>query len=240
WEDCTHDGTKWQMLTERYKLDDFSDADIDRIVSEYHEILTSWTGKPVHTYRAGGWCLQPFGRVQKAFSKIGIKYDSTVFPGGKFTSGNYYYDFSSSPAKSKWKFSSDLCVEDADGSFWEYPIGSHSYSPLFFWRLFILGRLKPKMHKPIGDGYPMSSPGLRKKMLSCGMRLSASTDGYFVTKLQNLLNRNKKNGWKELVILGHPKACTHFALKKLEHFIQNNKDDHQFVTFSDLAKNETS
>jgi hypothetical protein len=236
WEDCSHDGEKWNMITDRYKLDDFSDEDIERIVLEYAQILTQWTGKAVHTYRAGGWCLQPFERVQKAFSKIGIKYDTTVFPGGKFTAGNYYYDFTNCPNKSKWQFNSDLCKAEENGEFWEYPISNYNYSPLFFWRLFILGRLKPKQHKPIGDGYPMASPGLRKKMLTKGMNLSAAVDGYFVTKLGAVVRKNQHKGFEETVILGHPKACTHFALRKLDQFIAKHKNNHQFLTFSDLVK----
>lgn len=238
WEDCLHDGKQWIMKTDRYKLDDFSDEAIEKIMTDYCDLLQKWTGQPIHSYRAGGWCLQPFSRIQKAFSKIGIRLDSTVFPGGKFTAGNYYYDFTTAPNLSKWRFSDDLCKVDSNGPFWEYPISNFKYSPVFFWRLFGLGRLQPKLHKPIGDGYPMASPGLRKQMLTKGMNLSAAADGYFVTKLNAVLRNNKKRGYQEMVILGHPKACTYFALKKLEQFIERNKNKHQFLTFSDLNLNE--
>lgn len=234
WEDCSHNGNDWIMKTDRYKLDDFSDSEIERIVTEYKDILNEFTGKPITSYRAGGWCLQPFSRVQAVFEKCGLKIDSTVFPNGKFTAGNYYYDFTGCPDKSHWKFSSDLIVEDQSGPFTEYPISNYFYNPLFFWRLFILGRLIPSQHKPIGDGYPMSSPGLRKRMLSKGMNLSASVDGYFVTKLNTILKKNQKKGFTETVIIGHPKACTHFALKKLEKFINANKSAHSFSTFSEI------
>ena len=234
WEDCTHDGKQWNMVTDRYKLDDFSDKEINRIIPEYKELLERWTKTPVTSYRAGGWCLQPFNRVAKAFAKAGLIIDSTVFPGGKFTAGNYYYDFTNSPDKSTWKFSDDLCKENANGPFTEYPISNYNYHPLFFWRLFILGRLQPHLHKPIGDGYPMSSPGLRKKMLTKGMNLSASVDGYFVTKLDKVLKYNLNKGFNETIIIGHPKACTHFALKKLEEFIERNKNKHTFLTFADV------
>ena len=234
WEDCTHNGEQWIMKTDRYKLDDFSDHDIERIILEYKTLLEQTTGKKVSSYRAGGWCLQPFKRVQLAFEKAGLKLDSTVFPDGKFTAGNYYYDFTNSPKKSKWKFSSNLIEIDENGPFWEYPISNKYYSPLFFWRLFILGRLNPKDHKPMGDGYPMASPGLRKKMLTKGMNLSASADGYFVTKLNAVLKSNERKGFEEMVIIGHPKANTQFALKKLEQFIKANSTSHQFMTFADL------
>ncbi|MBD3636441.1 MAG: hypothetical protein HUJ25_03790 [Crocinitomicaceae bacterium] len=234
WEDCTHDGEKWNMVTDRYKLDDFSDDEIDSIVKEYHSILENLTEKKVTSYRAGGWCLQPFDRVKSSFEDIGIKLDSTVFPGGKFTEGNYYYNFVNTPDQGRWRFSNDLTIEDTSGPFWEYPIASFYYNPLFFWKLFALGRMFPDDHKPIGDGYPMSSPGLRKKMLTTGIRLSASVDGYFITKLNKVLRVNQDLGYDEMVVLGHPKACTKFALKKLREFILKNKNKHSFLTFADL------
>lgn len=234
WEDSTHNGEQWIMNVERYKLVDFDDENIERIVLEYQKILANLTLKPVNIYRAGGWCLQPFSRIKKSFEKAGLKLDSSVFPGGKFTAGNYYYDFTATPNKSIWNFDDDICVENTNGPFSEYPISSYKYSPIFFWRLFILGRLKPQMHKPIGDGYPMSSPGLRKKMLTKGALLSASCDGYFVTKLTNVLRQNQSKGFEQMVIIGHPKACTQFALKRLEKFIVEHKNKHEFLTFTQV------
>lgn len=234
WEDCRYTEAGWEMITERYKLVDFEEEEIERIVLEYQSILKALTGKVVTSYRAGGWCLQPFSKIRASFEKAGLKIDSTVFKGGHFTAGNYYYDFRNTPQQSKWKFSDDLTKEDVNGPFWEYPIGNHYYKPLFFWRLFLLGRLNPKDHKPIGNGYPMKSPGLRKKMLTTGMNLSASSDGYFVTKLQSILKKHEKLNFNELVIIGHPKANTNFALKKLEQFIQKNKDTQNFTTFAAL------
>ncbi|MBI3133862.1 MAG: hypothetical protein HYZ14_04225 [Bacteroidetes bacterium] len=236
WEDCTHTGTNWKMNTSRYKLVDFPDAEIERIVLEYQHILKTITQQPVTIFRAGGWCLQPFSRIRPAFEKAGLKIDSSVFPGGKFTAGNYYYDFTVTPPKSTWKFGSDLCIEDENGPFTEYPISAFSYRPAFFWKLFLMGRLDPKNHKPLGDGYPMPSPGLRKKMLTRGMLLSASADGYFVTKLDAVLRKNQQKNYAEMVVLGHPKACTRFALKKLENFIQRHKNNHQFTTFTRLPQ----
>ncbi|MBK6526538.1 MAG: hypothetical protein IPG07_13945 [Crocinitomicaceae bacterium] len=236
WEDSTHNGTDWVMNTDRYKLVDFSDEEIEKIVLEYQQILKEITQKPVNIYRAGGWCLQPFSRIQKAFEKANLKLDSSVFVGGKFTSGNYFYDFTNTPQTSIWKFSNDLCVEDPNGAFLEYPISSYKYSSIFFWKLFLNGRLDPKNHKPIGDGFPMPAPGQRKKMLTSGMLLSASCDGYFVTKLDAVLKQNQARGYNELVVLGHPKALTHFALEKLEQFVIKQKNKHTFSTFTEVLQ----
>ncbi len=236
WEDSTHNGIDWVMNTDRYKLVDFSDEEIEKIVLEYQQILKEITQKPVNIYRAGGWCLQPFSRIQKAFEKANLKLDSSVFVGGKFTSGNYFYDFTKTPQKSTWKFSNDLCVEDPNGAFLEYPISGYKYSSIFFWKLFLNGRLDPKNHKPIGDGFPMPAPGQRKKMLTSGMLLSASCDGYFVIKLDAVLKQNQARGYNELVVLGHPKALTHFALEKLEQFVIKQKNKHTFSTFTEVLQ----
>lgn len=238
WEDSTHNGKDWEMNISRYKLVDFSDEEIEKIVLEYQQILKVITQKTVNIYRAGGWCLQPFSRIQKAFEKADLRLDSSVFPGGKFTSGNYFYDFTNTPQKSTWKFSNDLCSEDAKGLFLEYPISSYKYSPIFFWKLFLNGRLDPKNHKPIGDGFPMPAPGQRKKMLTAGMLLSASCDGYFVTKLDTILKKNQTLGFNEMVVLGHPKALTHFALKKLEQFVIRHKNKHAFTTFTEVLNSK--
>jgi hypothetical protein len=235
WEDCTHNGKQWDMVVKRYKLVDFSDDEIEKIVVEYKQILEQITNQPVIAYRAGGWCLQPFKRIEKAFIKAGLKIDSTVFPGGKNTKGAYFYDFTAVPDKDKWKFSNDLCLEDIHGAFMEYPISNYKYSVCFFWRLFILGRLQPKLHKPIGDGFPIPSIGMKKKMLTKGMTLSAGVDGYFATKMSKVVKTNKEKGWHETVFIGHPKATTHFALKQLEKFIIKHKSKVSFKTFIDVV-----
>lgn len=234
WEDCVYTETGWNMNVDRYKLVDFSSSEIERIVGEYKTYLEQITKTPVKAYRAGGWCLQPFSKIENAFLKAGLSIDSTVFPGGKNTKGAYFYDFTDTPNKDKWQFSSDLCKEDKKGRFSEYPISNFSYSIWFFWRLFILGRLQPHLHKSIGDGNPIPSIGMRKQMLTKGMTLSASVDGYFVTKLNRVVKRNKKKGWNETVIIGHPKAATHFALKQLKKFIIDNKSTSSFKTFRDV------
>ncbi len=233
WEDSYHDGKAWVMDVSRYKLVDFETDKIISIVLEYQKILEALTQKPVIAYRAGGWCLQPFSKIKQAFDAAGLKIDSTVFPYGKNTKGNYYYDFSEVPDKDSWRFSDDLCVEDPKGQFLELPISYYRYSALFFWRLFILGRLNPKMHKPIGDGYPMPSIGLRREMLTKGKCLSASVDGYFVTKLNRIIRRNAQKKYQHTVIIGHPKACTNYALVQLERFI--NKQQRKGYVFKGFA-----
>ncbi|MFD1552127.1 hypothetical protein DNU06_00485 [Putridiphycobacter roseus] len=223
WEDCQFNGESWDMDVRRYKLSDFNTSEIESIVLEYQSILKGITGKPVTVYRAGGWCLQPFSKMEKAFKKAGLRIDSTVFPGGKNTIAPYYYDFTEVPNKAYWHFENDLTLEVANGSFIEVPIGSFFFSKWFFWKLFILGRLFPKNHKPLGDGYPVPSVGMRKEMLTKGKLLAANTEGYFITKANAMVKAAQLKQQQHLVFIAHPKAMTNFSLKKLEKVIVNQQ-----------------
>ena len=232
WEDSFYTNEGWKMDVSRYKLADFSKKEAENIVKRYHSFLSELTGQKVFAYRAGGWCLQPFNQVKDIFRELGITIDSTVFPGGKNQDGVYDYDFSSAPFKDHWSFSDDLNKPETNGFFTEYPIASDWYSPAFFFRLFGLGRLQPSKHKPIGDGYPVPSGGSKWNYFKRKHLLPVSMDGYFVTRLPKALHQAENKGWQHLLVIGHPKACTHFALDKLLRFIRDNRDQHNFCTFS--------
>jgi len=234
WEDSSYNGTSWDIDVSRYKLADFEEAQVYRIVKEYHQTLTEITNKPVTTYRAGGWCLQPFSKVHRAFEELGVTIDSTVFRGGFNDNSPYFYDFRKTPEATRWHFNTDLCEENKEGSFLEVPITSQSYSPLFFWQLFGWGRLNPKNHKPMGNGFPVPSGSGKKKLLTQTTHHPVSLDGYFVTGLSRAVRNVAQAGkGEDVVIIGHPKACTYFSLKRLEKFIKKHKADHNFKIMSE-------
>lgn len=236
WEDSYFDGKKWNIDVSRYKLADFEDKYIFDLVGRYKERLERITGQPVTSYRAGGWCLQPFKKVRKAFESHGIKLDSTVFPGGYKSNEVYHYDFREVPNKTRWQFYKKLTVEDKDGPFTELPIASYLYHPSFFWKLFMLGRLMPSQHKPIGDGKPVNSnDGGKGVLLTKSNRLPVSLDGYFATKMSAALHQiEKQNIGDDFVVIGHPKAVTNYSLKVLEKFIVEQKKKYDFLTFKDV------
>jgi hypothetical protein len=234
WEDCHYDGEKWKINVDRYKLVDFSEEEIAEIVKRYKEKLEELTQKPINSYRAGGWCLQPFSKVKKAFLDNGIKIDSTVYKDGHYESKHYFYDFRNYPNKTRWQFEDKLCEEQEGGSFLQVPISNMTYDPMFFWQLFGWGRLQPKNHKPLGDGYPIATPGQRKKYLTRFTNNPVSLDGYFAKQLGKALkNIEKQNIGNDMVVIGHPKACTRYSLKKLEQFINNSKESHTFKVISE-------
>lgn len=238
WEDCHYKGGSWQMNLQRYKLIDFSKKEAASIISKYTDVVKKQVQQPIKVFRAGGWCVQPFHHFSDALYDIGIRADSSVFRGGINMNNTYQYDFSKCPLNDHWTFNNDVCRQVDNGRFDELAIGSKKYSPFFFWKLFVLGRLYPHLHKPLGNGIPASGGGSKWKFLTRSNVLPVSVDGYFVTKLKSAIFHAQKNNQPFLVVIGHPKACTRFQIKYLEKLIREAADNVQWVTISQLMENK--
>ncbi len=232
WEDSYYNGLNWIFDLKRYKLVDFNEIEIEDIVAKYKKVLTDLTGKKIFAYRAGGWCLQPFGKLKSAFIKNEISFDSSVFKNGFYTSKHYSYDFRSAPDKDLYRFEEEPEIENTIGYFTELPISAIKNSPLFFWKLFLLGRKNPYLHKPLGDGIAMPAPGQRKKMLSRYTNCTVCIDGYNAKLLQKALMQLQKKKFKQMVVIGHPKALSRYSIQKLEEFVNKNCNKNNFTTFT--------
>lgn len=236
WEDCNVLNGTWKMNLSRYKLSDFEYTEAIDVFNKYASYLNEIVNSPISSFRAGGWCIQPFKFFKQGFESNGIEIDSSVFHGGMNKNEPYFYDFSDTPNKDFWMFSEEVSQESLNGMFYEFPIFSMYYNPIFFWKLFILGRLNPKDHKPIGNGFPASGGGSKKEFLTKGKTLSVSMDGFFASKLNNAIKIAEKNGYEKVVFIGHPKAATNYSLNALSDFIKQNRMKHQFVCLRDLKK----
>lgn len=234
WENSFYSDGVWVIQTKgHYKLADFTDEEVERIVTKYKSYLDHLVGTPTTVFRAGGWCIQPFSRWAVLFERLKIRIDSSVFQGGKFDGGEYAYDFSSAPNLSQYRFSTDVCVEDKGGYFSEFPIAAFTYSPLFYWRLYLLGRLFPSQHKMIGDGNFLAQPGRKKSVLTSYTRNHVSTDGYYAAWLSKGLSRYIKAEKLTFVVIGHPKGMTEFSYRKLKRFVLQQKKYHSFLVLND-------
>jgi len=236
WEDSYYNGERWIIDVKRYKLVDFNETQIADIVYRYKKVLTDLTGKQIFAFRAGGWCLQPFIKLKKVFKQNNITLDSSVFRNGFYSSENYNYDFREAPDKDIYRFEDEPEKENANGFFTELPISAIRNSPLFFWRLFLLGRKNPYLHKPLGDGKAMAAPGQRKKMLTQHTDCTVSIDGYNANLLQKALKKLQKKKFEQMVVIGHPKALSRYSIQKLEEFVVKNKEINTFTTFTQQFK----
>lgn len=238
WEDSYYAGDKWVLKTERYRLHDFSEKEIEEIVFRYKKVLTDIVGDHIFAFRAGGWCLQPFAKIKAALKKNDIWLDSSVFPGGRSLSDTHYFDYQGAPSATMWKFDDDPLIENPDGYFAELPIASCRYGPDFYWR-FAFQKLRPSArHKMFGNGAPIgSSKKDVARMLTTFTTNPVSCDGYkssVLGKAYRLQKRREPDG--NFVIIGHTKAQSLFSLEKLKSFILALDDGDDVVDFSRLGE----
>lgn len=236
WENATYVNGKWSINVDGcYKLSDFSQEEATAIIEKYFYFLQNLVTQKITSYRAGGWCIQPFDHVKETFRRLGITIDSSVFPGGKFESPHYAFDFTAVKRYAQpYRFESDVCVANKAGYFTELPISSWHYSPLFYWRLYVLGRLFPTNHKMLGDGNFLAQPGRKKAVLTSFTWNHVSCDGYYAALLQRQFRcyLRKKT---DFVVIAHPKGLTRFSIRKLEQFIARTKGATEFLTVNQVV-----
>ena len=235
WEDTIYKNDKWEFNLSRYRLDAFSETEIDDIFKKYINVLEEITQKKVNTYRAGGWCIQPFDKLRKAFINNNIKIDSTVFYKGQNLTKTQWFNFKEAKKNDFWKFSNDPCLEDIDGEFIELPIASTKVSPFFFLKFIFVKKIGMKKHKAFGDGN--ASTTSNKQIMSLLTRYSysvVSIDGYKSSLLSKAFKTHNKENKKNFVIIGHPKAFTDYSLGKLDKFIEKRIKNNSISVFSDI------
>ena len=225
WEDCTFDGSNWFPKTVRYRLHDFDDAEVRRILHEGKALLANLAGCEIFAFRAGGWCLQPFPQIASALRDEGIWLDSTVFVGGQSEDRQRWYDFTSAPDRSCWRFGDDPNVEDQSGAFVEVPISSHRLGPLFFWGMALRKKLGGAKHRPFGDGGLMQADGgyywHRLSQATCN---AVSMDGAKADMLEKAFQGHVGKGAKIFNVIGHPKTLTRYALTRLDELLARHSD----------------
>ncbi|WP_022940389.1 hypothetical protein [Psychromonas hadalis] len=238
WFDSRYDQHGWKIDTTRYRLHDFSQQEIAMIVKSYKEELQLFSHKEVFAFRAGGWCIQPFDKIKQALQENSIWLDSTVFNAGHSDDPSRYFNFQKMPHEAHWFFSGDPLQEDNKGFFTELPISSFKTSPLFFWKLAFRKKFASQQFKPFGDGQAMIAHGnYYIERLTKTTHGPVMIDGAKAGQLQSAFKQHLKANNKHSVfnVMGHPKSLSLFSLKKLQQFLENNKNLN-FITFQDLKE----
>lgn len=219
WEDsCFTDG-QWKINTSRYKLADFGDEEIQQIMNRYHHTLREITGKSCRSYRAGGWCIQPFAAIGKALAQTGIFTDSTVYYKGYHASEAHRYDFRKAPDMAEWHFDEDPCLPVPEGKFLEIPVTPDRIPPFFYWKLYLKMRIGPSLYRPVGDGQWLAD---RKRVYRHFYHATdhfACADGFFASRLKPVLKRAERDMKARMMILSHPKSMAPYSFKALDEFI---------------------
>lgn len=237
WEDSQYRNNAWDFSGARYRLHQFSKSEVKDIISRYSLGISELAKRQPIAYRAGGWCIQPFGYIGDELYKAGIRIDSTVFAGGLNTSKDHGFDFRSAPSNlTKWQFDLEPDNSTCGGKYWELPIASTKVSPLFYWSFAFAKKLRGKDHQRLGDGsaVPMTKRQMARLLTQCSSSV-VSMDGYKSNLLDKAYLEYKASFGDncEMVIIGHPKSATPYSISKLDEFVCRHKERAQFVTTRD-------
>ena len=234
WELTDYVGGQWQIPQDKgYRLAEFSNEESMEIFLKYKNHLDSVLGRKTIAYRAGGWCIQPFEQIQDVFESSGLIYDSSVVPGMRFQAGVYDVDFTKAPKnKDIWSFNSDPSTIEENGKFVELPISSVRYNPLFYWELYLRGKLNRAAHQFVGDGSFIPQPGRKWETLTKSQWNHVSCDGFYASRMAKITREFQKSGREHLVFIGHPKGMTEFSFEALEKYLQKFQNKLNFQTFT--------
>lgn len=232
WEDCYYNGLEWKVNLKRFKLFDFNNEEAHSIFIKYYNFLQFHFQNKIISYRAGGWCLEPFSMVKDAMKEAGIFIDSTVVPGAFYKSKTHSYDYRKFPQKDYWRFSEDPSMINEDGFFIEIPCSPHKLSQFYYWEKLINKIFHKFQHRPNGEAIKPSFFGMIKKLMfktADAISIDANKSNYLLDSFK----LKEKLGHQYFCIIGHPKCFTSETYKNIDDFIVYTINrGHLFNTFS--------
>lgn len=231
------DNKQWILDFDHYKLSDCPLDEVETMLRDSIDLLEDIVGYRPSAYRAGGYSYPIRKEYIDLFAKYGIVKDSSVLM-RKVSTGKYQsYDYSSIKDYSSYHFSNSNIEKDANGLFIEYPISTKDVSPFLYFPKIIIEKRKNKTDlKVMGDGRGVGTTFSRSKRIADKIMqlfkpvcMPASIDSTNVLWLNNIYNAVKVSNSDTMVIIGHPKNCTTFALNIFEDFVR--KYDCFYSTF---------
>ena len=220
WEDTAWGDDGWDFSRTRYGLRDFSAMEISSIFAAYTACLAELAGQRPAAYRAGGFCVTPFGPLATALVEAGINIDSSVVPGAALQDADKGFDFRDAPGAEWWRFEDSPTQPRADGSFLELPV-TPQWLPLhYYWgRLAQRGR-GPDATPTFGDGMSKGI-GVREiaRRLAGLSRIAEMSIDH--PKFHSLLALEPGTSGRRLWhVMGHPKLLSRHSLEALGIFVE--------------------
>lgn len=235
WEDTRRLGDRWDFAGSRYQLRDFTDEEISDIFSRYTRALNDLCDGAVSTYRAGGFCVEPFQRISAALRNEGIWVDSSVVPGALLKDPEKGFNFSQVPDLPFWSFDESPLTQVGNGSFLEVAITPQVLPFFHYWGRAWDRMLKRQPASVIGDGSSkaIGRYEVLRRLSGSGRTSELSIDAPKAGGLTSgKLTRQKRQIWQ---IMGHPKLLGRPSFEALELFLELNRIT-RFETVGGLAQ----
>lgn len=235
WKDAVYhqETNQWSLKdVKHYRFNSLPDSEkasvFESSINVLREIILPVNAHyEINSFRAGGWCLQPFTDFKPYFEKYGIKYDFSVLPQVYQLSSAQYFDFSMSPDKPVYHFEEDVVAEHPQGKFIELVSSIISVSTFTHLanRLFLqyLLRVKKDHTYSRGEGQlPVHIDGIKP---ASGRGISILNPSYQPVMMENFnavkmpafLRFFKNNDYMQFI--SHPKMLSNHNIKTVDRFL---------------------
>ncbi|HWY10572.1 MAG TPA: hypothetical protein VN026_04555, partial [Bacteroidia bacterium] len=235
WRDAVYDKdlNQWRLeKTDAYRFHVIPEEERDGLfafsIRFIKELMQSaGTSYDIDSFRAGGWCLQPFAAFKPYFEKYGIKNDFSVLHGFSLPGKNIFYDYSNIPLRNIYKFSDMVEKEEKDGAFNEIVISTLSISNVNrFLNKFLYKYLWYIKKTSFGDGY--SAVDGEASVIRSIQNMEESTKNKSEMVSIELLTFFTHSQYKKLIhdndfmqFISHPKMFNQHNLNTLDSFLKH-------------------
>jgi hypothetical protein len=228
WEETVRSGGGWRFEGTRYQLGQFTNDQAAEIVSRYATTLAEACGVAPTSYRAGGFCIEPFDGISSALLDAGIDVDSSVVPGAHLKNVEKGFDFRRVPSTDWWRFQNSPVVAQQDGKFLEIPVTPLHLPAWYYWRR-IMARLSPAaQHFGDGSAKPVGRKEILRRLAGISRVAEASIDAAKVRELGRAIAGSGHRIWH---VMGHPKNISRESLSFFQSVIREKHLD----TFASVA-----
>lgn len=190
-------------------------------------------------FRAGGWCVDPIGKILEMFDRYNILIDSSVLPNTREEGEISSYDYSDIKASSPYRFEKDVHDPTADGRYLEIPVSTF-YQPFVrevirLTKALIIAKTHPDYVRIIGDGKTIGSTGRQKSKFSHLWSLLKSKDMFFTTDgyRTNYLISSLEHAASPITVVGHPKVLSNSSLDMIARITSK---DYCFLSIYDYYR----
>lgn len=228
------DDSRWSFRRfDRYSFDSLSKEELITYFNDSYALLqdivfTADREYKITSFRAGGWCIEPFIKIKDLFIKNGIEIDMSVLPGVKNITKYARFDFSNIDRENLfWRFENNP-VTEKNGRFFEVAVTTFKIKKIFKTIDYLLFK---KRERELGDGKAISLRNNNKKgklfdkivSLFKETPVTLSLDGISHYMFCTLLKIAERKGHNFFHTVGHPKKISFSFLKNLEYLLKNYK-----------------
>lgn len=236
WLDAKYlkDLNQWDLsYSRKYRFDNIEEKEQEFLFAKSVELLSEISSSvksnyKIDSYRAGGWCIQPFSSFKKFFDKFDISNDFSVLSSKSNNSKNQWYDFTECPSEKIYLFEDDIVKINEKGNYKEFTISVIPVSSFNSFINKIYLKFAWKMgFKCFGDGIGSSDAGSINNVKDNNTEMVSLE---LLTPVRLFLYKTflRKNEYMHFI--SHPKMLTTANLKCFENFLSFAKLNYQFET----------